>query len=222
MITLQNVKKTYHLGKTKIHAIKGISLTIEDASFIALSGPSGSGKTTLLNMIGTLDKPDSGEILINDNNPGILNEAKLAYFRLEKLGFVFQNFNLISVLNVYENIELPSLFLKKRNKKENKERILELIEAVGLTKFIKHKPDELSGGQRQRVAIARALVNKPQIILADEPTANLDHKTAEEIIHLFRSVRDRYGSTIIFSTHDRSILSEVERNFYLEDGVLHD
>ena len=192
MIKTENIVKTYHLGKTKVEALKGVSLEIARGEIVCIIGPSGSGKSTILNMIGCLDKPDSGEIIVGNSRITELSRDKLAEIRANKIGFIFQSFNLIPVMNIYENIEFP-LHIKseKLTAKEREIRIMKLIDEVGLREYIKHKPDELSGGQRQRVAIARALVTNPEIILADEPTANLDSKTAESILELMAKLNKK-------------------------------
>lgn len=192
MIQTENIVKTYHLGKTKVEALKGVSLEIDRGEIVCIMGPSGSGKSTILNMIGCLDKPDSGEIIVGNSRITELSRDKLAEIRANKIGFIFQSFNLIPVMNIYENIEFP-LHIKseKLTAKEREIRIMKLIDEVGLREYIKHKPDELSGGQRQRVAIARALVTNPEIILADEPTANLDSKTAESILELMAKLNKK-------------------------------
>lgn len=221
MIKAENIVKTYHLGKTKVEALKGVSLKIEKGEIVCIMGPSGSGKSTILNMIGCLDKPDSGEIVVGNSKITELSRDKLAEIRANKIGFIFQSFNLIPVMNIYENIEFP-LHIKseKLTAKEREIRIMKLIDEVGLREYIKHKPDELSGGQRQRVAIARALVTNPEIILADEPTANLDSKTAESILELMAKINREEKVTFVFSTHDPSITKYATNLFKLKDGVL--
>lgn len=222
MIRLENIKKTYKLGKVEVPALRGINLEIEKSEFISIVGPSGAGKTTLLNLIGLLDVPTEGEIILDGIYTKKLNANKLADIRAEKIGFIFQNFNLIPVLNIYDNIEIALMLCKglKLNKLQKRERILKVIEEVGLTEFIKHKPFELSGGQRQRVAIARALVKKPSIILADEPTANLDTETAFSIIELMKKLNKEEKTTFIFSTHDERVLKFVDKIVYIEDGKI--
>jgi len=221
MIKIKDISKTYKLGKTSVPALKHFNLSIEKGEFISIMGPSGSGKTTLLNIIGCLDLPDTGEVWIDNIDVLNIPRRKLSYVRAEKIGFIFQSFNLIPVLNVYENIELPFLINKTNiSKKERKERIQELIYDVGLENHIKHKPDELSGGQRQRVAIARALVTNPAIVLADEPTANLDSETGKKIIELMRDIRKQYNTTFVFSTHDPAIVEYAEKLYQLRDGRL--
>lgn len=221
MIQIKDVKKTYILGKTRVLALSGINLNINEGEFVCIIGPSGSGKSTLLNILGCLDKPDSGEVIIETENINNLNRNQLAEFRANKVGFIFQSFNLIPVLNVYENIEFPLLIKKEQLSEEEKRAwIMRLLAEVGLTDLIKHKPDELSGGQRQRVAIARALVTKPRIILADEPTANLDSETAQSIIGLMKKLNEEENVTFIFSTHDASITKYATSLYQLKDGRL--
>lgn len=220
IVCVQAVTKDYDLGQTKVHALRGIDLSIQEGEFISIAGASGSGKSTLLNLIGGLDYPTSGEIRINGECINNLHELELNRLRLNTIGFIFQSFNLIPVLNVYENIELPLLIMKGVSKRERKERVMRLIEAVGLSRQIKQRPSELSGGQRQRVAVARALVTKPRIVLADEPTANLDSVTGLEIIDLMHDINKAEGTTFIFSTHDEKIIKRADRVIYLEDGLV--
>jgi putative ABC transport system ATP-binding protein len=224
IIILKNVKKTYLLGKTEILAIKGVSFEIEKGDFISIVGPSGSGKSTILNMIGCIDIPSEGSILINSKETGALSDREITKLRHKIIGFIFQSFNLLPVLNVYENIEFPLLIGKEKlqlpQKKENKEYIDYLIDEVGLSAWKKHKPNELSGGQRQRVAIARSLVTRPQVVLADEPTANLDSKTGEDIINLMKKINKELQTTFIFSTHDQNIFSIANHVIRLKDGIV--
>jgi putative ABC transport system ATP-binding protein len=221
MIQLTGVEKNYYLGQSRIEALKGINISINKGDFISIVGPSGSGKSTLLNIVGCLDKPDKGEVVIDNENIANLSANRLADIRANKIGFIFQSFNLIPVLNIYENIELPLNNINKYAvKKEKEARIMELINHVELDSVIKHKPDELSGGQRQRVAIARALVTNPQIVLADEPTANLDSVTGKLIIELMRRINKEYKTTFIFSTHDANIMSYADKVLELHDGQI--
>ncbi len=220
MISIQNVTKDYNLGKTIVKALRGISLEIDDGEFLCISGPSGCGKSTLLNLIGCLDKPTTGKVLLDGEDLGKLSKNQLAEIRNKKIGFIFQNFNLIPVLNVYENIEMIFMSWKNMSKKEAHERIMSLIEEVGLTDYIKHKPGELSGGQMQRVSIARALVTNPQVVLADEPTANLDSKTSKKILEIMLELNSRHNTTFMFSTHDPIVSGYAKRNIGLIDGVL--
>jgi len=221
MIVLNNVSKTYHLGTTMVRALRGVSISIDRGDFICMMGPSGSGKSTLLNIIGCLDRPDSGEVAIDGEAVASLDRNSLADIRAHKIGFIFQMFNLIPVLNVYENIEFP-LFIKKEkiSEIEKRRRIEHLIEVVGLTEAVKHRPDELSGGQRQRVAIARALVTRPSIILADEPTANLDSETAQSILAVMKRLNTEEKVTFVFATHDPNISTFATSIHRLKDGLL--
>jgi putative ABC transport system ATP-binding protein len=221
MIELRGVTKEYELGKTKVEALKGVSLRIEKGEFMALVGPSGSGKTTLLNIAGLLDRATSGEVFLDDLSVEGLSSKALADMRGRKIGFIFQGFNLVPVFNVYENIELSLVLAKAEGSRGDwKRRITHAIEEVGLSELAKHKPAELSGGQRQRVAIARALVKKPQLILADEPTANLDSKTAFSIIELMSALNEEEKTTFVFSTHDDRVLKYARRVLRIEDGEI--
>jgi putative ABC transport system ATP-binding protein len=221
IIQLRSVKKDYFLGKVIVPAVKGVSFSIERGDFVSIAGPSGSGKSTILNMIGLIDIPTSGEVIIDGKNTKGLSDQELTRFRHEVLGFIFQSFNLIPVLNVWENIEFPLLLGKTRlPKSEWKEWIDFLIGEVGLGDWRNHKPNELSGGQRQRVAIARALVTKPSIVLADEPTANLDSATGEQIIDLMKKINREIETTFIFSTHDAKIVNIADHIIRLRDGTI--
>jgi len=218
-VLVKNVQKTYSLGKTEVQALKGINLQIEKGEFFVLAGPSGSGKSTLLNIIGCLDYPDEGEIWLEDMPVSEYTDAQLNRIRLKHIGFVFQSFNLIPVLNVYENIELPLLIRPDISQKERYSRVQAMMEKVGLAGQKRQKPFELSGGQQQRVAIARALVTGPKIVLADEPTANLDSGTGMEVIELMHEINRREATTFIFSSHDPKVIQRASRVLYLEDGV---
>ena len=217
MIKIEDVSKSYTLGKVEVPALRNLSLHIESGKFVSVIGPSGSGKSTLLHLIGCLDSPTKGSIFINGENVSNLKKSQLAKIRSKKIGFIFQSFNLVPVLNVYENVELPLAF---SGKKKSRTDILQLIDAVGLSDHVAHKPDELSGGQRQRVAIARALVTDPLIVLADEPTANLDSETAQRIIQLMLSMNREYKTTFLFSTHDPDVVVHANTVFRLKDGHL--
>jgi len=221
VIKLENVKKNYLLGKVTVPALKGIDLNIDMGDFMSIAGPSGSGKTTLLNLIGCIDKSTEGKIIVDGHNINDLNDRDLTKLRHKTVGFIFQTFNLIPVLNIYENVEFP-LLLGKRElpKKEQQEWINHIIDEVGLSDRKKHRPNELSGGQRQRVAIARALVTKPKIVLADEPTANLDSGTSEKIIALMQKVNKIEKTTFVFSTHDPMIVNMVSKVIPLHDGLI--
>jgi putative ABC transport system ATP-binding protein len=221
MIELRGVSKEYELGKTKVEALKNVSLMIEKGEFTAVVGPSGSGKTTLLNIAGLLDRATGGEVLIDEAPIASLSSRELADIRGRKIGFIFQGFNLVPVFDVYENIELSLVLAKAEGgRAEWRERITRAIAEVGLSDLAKHKPSELSGGQRQRVAIARALVKRPEIILADEPTANLDSRTAFSIIELMSALNQEEGTTFVFSTHDDRVLKYARRVFRIEDGEI--
>jgi putative ABC transport system ATP-binding protein len=223
IVRLNEVKKTYPLGKTEVQAVKGVSFDIEKGDFISIAGPSGSGKTTILNMIGCIDVPTEGTVEIDGRITGGLRDKDITALRHEIIGFIFQSFNLVPVLDVYENVEFPLLLGNgrgRRNKKETREWIDYLITEVGLDQWRRHRPNELSGGQRQRVAIARALVTKPQIVLADEPTANLDSATGEAIIELMKKINRELDTTFIFSTHDQTIVNIADHIIRLHDGVV--
>lgn len=220
VVELKNVTKDYPLGKTIVNALKGVDVAIEKGDFVSIVGPSGSGKTTLLNIIGCIDNATKGEVLIQGKNINGLKDKHITNIRLHNIGFIFQTFNLIPVLNIRENVEFPLLLMKKYNKKEIKERTEKLIEEVGLKDYINHKPAELSGGQRQRVAIARALVTKPDIVLADEPTANLDSETSESILKLMKELNQIENTTFIFSTHDPDVLKYAKRVIKIKDGKI--
>lgn len=221
IIQLTQVKKNYMLGKTVVEAVKGVDISIEAGDFISIAGPSGSGKSTILNMIGLIDTPSSGEVYINGKPTALLKDRVLTDLRHDFIGFIFQSFNLIPVLTVRENIEFP-LLLGKNPKitKETRKWIDYLIEEVGLSSHLAHKPNELSGGQRQRVAIARALVTKPEVVLADEPTANLDSVTGEQILSLMKKVNKDLNTTFIFSTHDEKIVEIADHIIRLKDGLV--
>lgn len=221
IVRLTDVRKVYPLGKTEVHAVKGVTFGIEKGDFISIAGPSGSGKTTILNLIGCIDTPTAGSVEIDGQATSGLSDRDITSLRHKMLGFIFQSFNLVPVLNVFENIEFPLLLGKERApRKEKMEWIGYLIEEVGLTNWTKHRPNELSGGQRQRVAIARALVTKPQIVLADEPTANLDSATGAAIIELMKKINREMETTFIFSTHDDKIVQIADHIIRLHDGIV--
>jgi putative ABC transport system ATP-binding protein len=220
VVEIRNISKSYQLGSVKVQAIKGLSLSLQEGEFTALIGSSGSGKTTLLNLIGCLDDADQGEILIGQTNTRDLSEDQKSELRNKKIGFIFQSFNLIPVLNVYENVEIPLTIQKSLTAEERKKRVLDAIKDVGLQDFVHHRPDQLSGGQRQRVAIARALVTGPSLILADEPTANLDSKTAHLIIDLMMEINQKKRVTFFFCTHDEKLMNRVQRIVKIRDGVI--
>jgi len=219
LVELQEIKKEYPLGRTSVHALKGVSFTIKAGEFVSLMGPSGSGKSTLLNIVGCIDGPTGGAVLVEDRNVADLSDNEQAEMRLRKIGFIFQSFNLIPVLNIYENIEFPAV-LAGTPKGERRDYIMHLIERVELQDFIQHKPDELSGGQRQRVAIARALVNRPRLVIADEPTGNLDTETGERVLELMRELNNRDKVTFLFATHDPEVTKYAGRVGRLRDGLV--
>ncbi|OGP96368.1 MAG: ABC transporter [Deltaproteobacteria bacterium RBG_16_47_11] len=220
LIAAENIGKDYLVGEIAVRALKGVSFKIEPASFVSFVGPSGSGKTTLLNLIGCLDKPTEGKLEVAGTDVLHLGRKQSASFRGNNIGFIFQDFNLIPVLTVYENIEYPLLMVQNIPGGERKKRILALLEAVGMIEQKDKYPDQISGGQKQRVAIARALVTNPKLVLADEPTANLDHKTAFLVLESMKRMRDEFKTTFIFSTHDPKIVGEAEIVYTLEDGEL--
>jgi putative ABC transport system ATP-binding protein len=218
IIKIRQMKKTYRIGSINVPALKGVDLDVTAGEFASIMGPSGSGKSTLMNIIGALDIPTTGSYLLDDVDVSRLNDNELAAIRNKKVGFVFQTYNLLSRADVFGNVELPLIYTKDRVRNK-KARILDAIESVGLTDWIKHRPNELSGGQKQRVAIARALINNPSIILADEPTGNLDSRTGEEIMGIFQRL-NREGKTILLVTHEMEIARHTQRIIYLRDGVI--
>ncbi len=220
IVEVQSISKEYQLGKQTVTALINISLNIHKGEFMALAGPSGSGKSTLLNLIGCIDTPTSGCILIKGQDISGKTPDELADLRLNTLGFVFQTFNLLPVLSAWENIEYPLLQQNNVDKKTRQERVQHYLNVVGLKPYALHRPNELSGGQRQRVAIARALATRPSIILADEPTANLDHKTGEGILRLMKELNHEEGTTFIFSTHDARVMEMADRVIELADGQM--
>lgn len=218
MIELTDIIKHYHMGTQTVAALDGVSLKIREGEFVAIVGPSGSGKSTLMNIIGCLDVSDSGEYILAGKPVTQVKERDLARIRNENIGFIFQGFNLLGKLNAYENVELPLVY-QKLKVSERKKRVLTALERVSLSDRIHHKPSELSGGQQQRVAIARALACRPSIILADEPTGNLDSKTGKDIMHLFQELHEA-GNTIVLITHDANIAAQAERQVHIEDGKI--
>ena len=214
---LNGVTKNYKLGETTVHALKGVSLQIAPGDFMSVWGPSGSGKTTLLNIIGTIDEPTSGSVLINGNSVSQLSDDAKSSLRNNSIGFIFQGFNLVPVLSALENVMLP-LQIRGVSVKEAREKSYRRLQQVGLERFSGHRPDKLSGGQQQRVSIARALATEPSLVIADEPTANLDSETAMRILELMRSLNIEENTTFIFSTHDQRLLNNVDRRIQLEDG----
>ena len=220
VVELHEVTKHYMLGDTRVDALRGVSLRVEPGEFLAIAGPSGSGKSTILNMIGCIDSPSDGRVLIDGAEVEHLTDTQLTRFRRSKIGFIFQSFNLIPVLNVYENVEFPLLLQRSLSKKDRDRTVMRFVEEVGLADRLKNKPHELSGGQRQRVAIARALVTGPRIILADEPTANLDSVTGQRIVELMKTINETDKATLIFSTHDTHIMEHARRVVQLHDGTV--
>jgi len=220
LVQIKEVTKIYPLGTTEVHALRGINLSIEHGAFMSIVGPSGSGKTTLLNMIGCIDQPSTGQILIDGQDISKLNDNQLTELRLYTIGFIFQSFNLIPVLTVLENVEFPLLLMKNLNRNEIRERALAIIESVQIQDQIAHRPAELSGGQRQRVAIARALVTNPKLVLADEPTANLDSETGFAILDLMKHLNQKNKTTFIFSTHDSDVLTYAKDVVKIRDGLV--
>jgi len=208
------------VGDVDVSALRDVSFEISPASFVSFIGPSGSGKTTLLNLIGCLDAPSSGRMIVAGTDVGTLDRRQRAHFRGANIGFIFQDFNLLPVLTVYENIEYPLLMVQKIPPGERRRRVTALLEAVGMADQKDKSPDQISGGQKQRVAIARALVTNPKLVLADEPTANLDHHTAYLVLDLMKKMRNEFKTTFIFSTHDQKIVGEAEIIHMLEDGKL--
>jgi putative ABC transport system ATP-binding protein len=219
IVEIENVVKEYPLGKLSVRALQGVSLNIGAGEFTTIAGPSGSGKTTLLNLIGCMDVASSGDVRIDGVSTTKLDDKGLTALRLHKLGFIFQTFNLVNVLDVFQNVEFPLLLQGGITKDERARRVHEVIARVGLTPQLKQRPSELSGGQRQRVAIARALVSRPKIVLADEPTANLDSVTGRNILDLMKEL-NKEGTTFIFSTHDPKVMERADRIVHLADGLI--
>jgi len=220
LIRAEHLTKTYRAGEVDVPAIKGVDFTIEAKAFVSFVGPSGSGKSTLLNMIGCLDRPTGGKLTVIGTDVSTLDRPAAAEFRGKHIGFVFQDFNLIPVLTVYENVEYPLIMVQDWPERKRRQQVLRLLDAVGMSGQENKRPDQISGGQKQRVAVARALATDAQLVLADEPTANLDHDTAYRIIELMKKMRDDLGTTFVFSTHDPKIMAEAEFTLTLEDGRL--
>jgi len=220
LVVAKAVSKTYRIGDVSVEAVKNVDLTVEPGSFVAVVGPSGSGKSTLLNLIGSLDRPTSGHLEVAGEDIMQLDRGMAAEFRGDNIGFVFQDFNLLPVLSAYENIEYPLIMVQNWEAEARRERVWELLEAVDIREQAEKRPDQLSGGQKQRVAVARALVSNPKLVLADEPTANLDSGTAKRIIELMRRMRDDFGTTFVFSTHDPRVMATAEITYTLCDGTL--
>ena len=219
VVRVESVTKEYAMGRTIVKALRGVSLEIQRREFLCIAGPSGSGKTTLLNLIGCLDKPTSGRIVLEGQDVSKLSSKELAWVRRRRLGFVFQTFNLVPVLTAYENVELPLLLLGVEAA-ERRRRVYELLEALGIDDLAHYRPDEMSGGQQQRVSIARALVTEPALVLADEPTANLDSETGKAIIELMHTLNTERGTTFVFSTHDPKVMERASRVVQIRDGLI--
>jgi putative ABC transport system ATP-binding protein len=222
LIAANGLTKTYTTGTVRVEALKDVTFTIDRASFVSFVGPSGSGKTTLLNLIGALDRPTAGQLLVSGTDISTLDRRAAAAFRGRTVGFIFQEFNLIPVLTAYENVEYPLLLVQHVPAAERHTRVTTLLEAVGVSDQRDKYADQLSGGQKQRIAVARALVTNPQLVLADEPTANLDHANAALVMSTMRRMRDTLGTTFLFSTHDPRVMAAAEIVFHLEDGRLVD
>ena len=222
VVQVDRVFKEYKLGKQKVVALRDVSLVVRKGEFLAIAGPSGSGKSTLLNLIGCIDTPSEGGIFIEGREVSQRTPDQLAELRSRYIGFVFQTFNLLPVLSAWENVEYPLLHRRDLGGKERRKRVERYLAVVGLADYSKHRPNELSGGQRQRVAIARALATRPRIVLADEPTANLDHKTGRGVLALMRAINRKEGTTFIFSTHDANVIAMADRVVRLSDGRLID
>lgn len=220
LVIAENLYRTYVLGEARVPALRGLSMTLERGEFVALIGASGSGKSTLLHLLGGLDEPDEGRVLIDGADLGRMNEVARSRLRNQKLGFIFQSFNLVPVLDVAENVMLPLLIHPGIPVRERADRVRSALQDVGLAAFSHHVPDKLSGGQRQRVAIARALVTEPALVLADEPTANLDSTTTGAILDLMGALNQSHRVTFLFSTHDERVVSRVQRVVHIQDGVL--
>ncbi|MBC9073626.1 ABC transporter ATP-binding protein [Thauera sp. CAU 1555] len=220
IVQVENVGKSYLLGEQEVQALTDINLAVEPGVFLAIAGPSGSGKSTLLNIIGCIDTPSSGRVLIDGRDVSGQTPDQLAELRARTIGFIFQSFNLLPVLSAEENVEYPLLQLRELSRAERAERVQHYLAMVGLSKYATHRPNQLSGGQRQRVAIARALATHSKVVLADEPTANLDRKTGEGILRLMKEINRKSGTTFIFSTHDRRVMNMADRLVRIEDGQI--
>jgi putative ABC transport system ATP-binding protein len=218
-ITTSNLKKDYLLGKTTVSALRGVDVSVEKGEYLCIAGPSGAGKSTFLNLVGLLDRPSGGSIEFDGVNISSLNRKLFHRFRRDRIAFIFQSFNLVPVLNAYENIEFP-LLIQKIDSAERKRRIDAMTEEVGIREWLAHKPDELSGGQRQRVAIARALVTRPEVIIADEPTANLDSVTGRTILELLRRLNKEENTTFLIASHDHTLIDEADRIIKIVDGTI--
>ena len=217
---LENLTKEYRTNQVKVRALDGVTLDIQEGDFLSIAGPSGSGKTTLLNLLGCLDRPTAGEVYVGDQRVSALKKNELADFRRCHLGFVFQTFNLIPVLSAFENVAFPLILLGMKDPEDRRKRVEAILSDVGLQDLMDRRPNDMSGGQQQRVAVARALVKEPVLVLADEPTANLDSKTAEDLLHLMRRMNEKRGTTFVFSTHDPLVVSYASRVVTLRDGTV--
>jgi putative ABC transport system ATP-binding protein len=220
IVEVKHAVKDYPLGKVVVRALDGVDLTVERGEFTVIAGPSGSGKTTLLNLIGCVDVPTRGDVIVGGERTNDLTDRKLTLLRLHAIGFIFQSFNLVNVLDLYQNVELPLLLQGGMSRKEREQRVRPLLDRVGLGEHLRHRPNELSGGQRQRVAIARALVTRPALVLADEPTANLDSATGASILGVMRELNESEQTTFLFSTHDPDVMERARRIVRLVDGRL--
>jgi len=220
VVKMEKTVKNYKVGKMEVPALRGVDLSIEKGDFAAIAGPSGSGKTTMLNLFGCLDKPTGGKVFIEEHDVVTLSPDQLADVRNEHIGFIFQSFNLIPVLTAFENVEFPLILLKKDGPNARKKKVMQMLEAVGIADLANRLPSEMSGGQQQRVAIARALVKKPDYVLADEPTANIDTKTGHEILDLMQAMNKNLGTTFIFSTHDPKVMEHARRLIRVRDGQI--
>ena len=220
IVSVKDAVKNYTLGNVVVPALRGVTLDVVEGDFIAIAGPSGSGKTTLLNLIGCVDTPSSGTVEVEGKDTRRLSERQLTTLRLHTIGFIFQSFNLVSVLSVFQNVELPLLLQRRLSGPDRAKRVTGLLDKVGLREHASHRPSELSGGQRQRVAIARALVTQPGIVLADEPTANLDSVTGQNILDLMKELNRTEKTTFIFSTHDQQVMANANAIIRLADGKL--
>lgn len=220
LIVGQDLSKIYKTGEVAVNALKGVSFSIQKGAFLSIIGPSGSGKTTLLNLIGCLDKPSGGKLLVAGMDVSSFGKTDAAIFRGTHIGFIFQSFNLIPVLTAYENVEYPLVMVQNVPASKRRNQVQDLLDAVGMLGQQNKRPDQLSGGQKQRVAIARALVTHPELVLADEPTANLDHDTAMSILALMKNIQKELDTTFVFSTHDSRIIGEAETIYRMEDGTL--
>ncbi len=220
LLNLTEVKKIYQQGEIGVEALRGIDLVVEEGEFTTVFGPSGSGKTTLLNLVGALDKPTSGKVEVNGESIGELNKNQLAMLRRKNIGFIFQSYNLIPVLTAYENVEFALKIAQGNQGKKTREKVVNILKQVGLGEMLDRKPNELSGGQKQRVAVARALVKEPKLVLADEPTANLDSDTSKEVLEIMLKMNRELNTTFIFSTHDPMVMEYANRLVEIRDGKI--